>query len=97
MIKKTIVISGINLYQAGPLSIFYDLLDSLVCCERIKNEYNVIAFVHKNSLFEKYKKTDITFYELPKSRKNYIFRYYYEYVFFKKFSKKTKAEYLTLS
>lgn len=85
--KKLIAISGINLFQGGPLSIYYDFLDNLIANERVLEEYEIYAFVHKKSLFTKYFHTKIVFFELPKSRKNYIYRLYYEYIYFKRFSK----------
>lgn len=78
--KKLLVLSGINLFEGGPLSIYYDLLDSIIEQE-IDKRFDVIAFVHTKKIFLKYKKSHITFIELPKSRKGYLFRFYYEYVF----------------
>lgn len=85
--KKLLVLSGINLFEGGPLSIYYDLLDSIIEQE-IDKRFDVIAFVHKKKIFLKYKKSHITFIELPKSRKGYLFRFYYEYVFFRNWSRK---------
>ena len=50
---RTIVISGINLYEGGPLSIYYDCLDA-VWRTGLYKEYRIIAFVHKKELFQKY-------------------------------------------
>ncbi len=90
VMKKTLVISGINLYNGGPLSVYKDLLDAL-----IENDYHIryhiIAFVHKTELFKEYK-DKIELLELPRSRKSYLFRLYYEYVYFKSFSKKRKID-----
>ncbi|SDA30809.1 Glycosyltransferase involved in cell wall bisynthesis [Ruminococcus sp. YE71] len=85
MKKKTLVISGINLYSGGTLSIYKDFLSSIIenhYCDL----YDVIAFVYKKELFEEYKKY-IKLVELPLSRKNYIFRLYYEYIYFYFYSK----------
>lgn len=84
--KKVVVVSGINLFQGGPLSIYYDFLDSFIRLSSF-HDYEVIAFVHKVELFDKYRDCGIKFIELPKSRKSYLYRFYYEYSFFKKFSK----------
>lgn len=83
---KQYVISGINLFEGGPLSIFYDCLDA-VLDQGLTEQFEVVAFVHKKSLFEKYKDA-ITIIELPKSRKSYLFRLYYEYFYFRKYSRK---------
>lgn len=88
---KIIVISGINLFGGGPLSIYYDLLDSLIELN-YNQKYEIIAFVHKKNLFNKYR-NNINFIELPKSRKNYLFRVYYEYIYFYFWSKKRNIDY----
>lgn len=83
---REIVLSGINLFEGGPLSIYYDCLDCLVECE-IYKEYNILAFVHKKELFAKYA-DKIEFIELPDSRNSYLKRLWYEYFYFYRFSKK---------
>lgn len=84
--KKTIVLSGINLFEGGPLSIYYDCLDTVILSGIYKENW-IIAFVYKKELFEKYEKF-VTLIELPKSRKNYFYRLYYEYVYFCQFSRR---------
>ncbi len=82
---KKIVISGINLFEGGPLSIYYDILNILFEDKYFEN-HEITIFVHKKELFQKYiDKIEII--ELPKSRKNYIYRLYYEYIYFFKYSK----------
>lgn len=82
---RTLVISGINLFEGGPLSIYKDCLDNIIE-SNINETYNVIAFVHEQKIFSEY--TDkITIIELPKSRKNYLYRLWYEYVYFYFYSK----------
>ncbi len=88
--KKTIVLSGINLFEGGPLSIYYDCLDTVVM-SGIYKENRVIAFVHKKELFKKYEKF-VMLIELPKSRKNYLYRLYYEYVYFYQISCRHHAD-----
>lgn len=83
--KKTIVFSGINLFEGGPLSIYYDCLDAIVRSSILKI-CHIVAFVHKKELFIKYKDI-VELIELPKSRENYLYRLYYEYCYFYKFSK----------
>lgn len=87
---KTLVISGINLFEGGPLSIYYDCLNAILD-NKIDEEYKVIAFVHKKSLFLKYS-SRVSLIELPKSRKSYIYRLWYEYDFFYRFSRKNKVD-----
>lgn len=85
MDKKTIVISGVNLVDGGPLSVFLDLLDTVVDCGYSKQN-KIIALVGKKELFEKYE-GEIKLVEYRRSKNNWIYRLYYEFVGFKAFSK----------
>lgn len=92
MIKgKTIVLSGINLYEGGPLSVYKDMLSEMSSLGIIDNNH-VVLFVHSKELFSEYdEKTEII--ELPKSRNSYAYRLYYEYYYFKRFSRNFKIDY----
>ena len=81
------VITGINLYEGGPLSIYYDCLDTVIELG-LAERYEIVAFVHRLDLFSKYKDNGIEMIELPKSRRSYINRFYYEYFFFYQYSKR---------
>jgi len=87
---KKLVVSGINLFEGGPLSIFYDCLDAIMEL-KLTNHFEVVAFVHKKELFAKYS-DNIELIELPKSRKSYINRLYYEYFYFYNYSKKHEID-----
>lgn len=88
---EIIVLSGINLFEGGTLSIYLDCLECLVQ-NRIYEKYRVIAFVHDKTKFEKFSE-NIEFIELPKSRKKYLYRLFYEYIYFFFFSLKRKVTY----
>lgn len=88
---KTIVISAINIFEGGPLTILSDCLYYL--SEEKTNEYKIIAFVYDKSVFD-FK--NIEFIEIPKSRTNYLYRLYYEYIWFY-FKSKLIKPYLWLS
>mgnify|MGYP003480204681 FL=1 len=90
---KKIIVSGINLFEGGTLTIFYESLDNI--CQNLLDDYEVIALVHKKELFEKYN-DKITILEFPNGRKNYLFRLYYEYIYFY-FKFKSSNIYLWLS
>ena len=88
--EKTIVISAINFFEGGPLTILMDLIDEL--CSNEYSIFRIVIFIHrKDILIKKDYPINITFIELSKSRKSYLFRLYYEYIFFKSFSKKNKV------
>ena len=86
-INKVIVVSAINFFEGGPLSILMDCLNELSSTKY--SLYQIIILVHKKELFEdKIFPNNIVFKEFPKSRKHYFYRLYYEYIYFKKISKK---------
>ncbi len=87
---KKLVISGINLVDGGALSVFQDCMDTLVNSKYMKI-YDVIILVGQKSLFEKYSDR-VSIIEFKKSKKNWIYRLYYEYFYFKRMSKKIKAD-----
>ena len=59
------VISGINLFEGGPLSVFHDCLNNIID-EKINEKFKIIAFVHKKELFSKYQNLrNIEFKEFP--------------------------------
>ena len=90
--KKTIVVSAINLRSGGTLSILNDCLNYLDSV--LSLEYKIIALVHDKNLCIKTK--NIEYIEFPKSISSYIYRFYYEYYYFIKLSKKLQP-YLWLS
>lgn len=84
--KNTVIISAINFFEGGPLSILKDCLAFLNNSQYI-DHYRFIALVHKLDLFDKNDYANIEFIEFPKSRSSYLYRLYYEYFYFKNFAK----------
>jgi len=86
--RKTIVISAVNFFEGGPLTI---LKNSLIYTNQfLSAEYKIIALVHKIDLFEVDALPNITFLEYPKSRNSYFRRLYLEYHYFNTLSKRWK-------
>lgn len=85
MNKKKIVVSGINLFQGGTLRVYLNFCDEILRTG-LNKEYSFTLFVHKKELFDEFK-NDFEIIELPKSRNNWIYRMYYEYIYFHKYSK----------
>lgn len=81
---KKIVISGINAKEGGVLSIMHDFLSEL--SKNYGLEYTLIALVHNKNLFQNIQ--NVQFIEFPKSKKRWFYRFYYEFIYFKNFSKK---------
>ncbi len=84
--KPVIIISAINIFEGGPMTILQECLQTLD--NHFTEQFRVIAYVHKKDCFLNY--TTIDFIELPSSRKSWLHRIYYEYVFFKKESQRLK-------
>ena len=83
--RKKIVISAINLTDAGPLSILRDCLN--YASKELSGAYDIVALVCDKSLmgFD-----NIEYLEFPGSKRSWLARLYYEYVYFKDLSKKLK-------
>ncbi|KAF2325923.1 MAG: glycosyltransferase [Flavobacterium nitrogenifigens] len=82
---KKVVISAVNLFEGGPLSVLKDCLFAIEKSDEFA-EYEFVALVHKKDLFTENQYKKISFVEFPKSRKSYFYRLYYEYFYFKKFA-----------
>lgn len=94
LVKKTIVISAVNFFEGGPLTILDSNLSFVN--EFLAEKYEIIALVHKMELFDLAKFSKITFISFPRSRSSYFIRLYLEYFQFNALSKKWKP-YLWLS
>ena len=86
--KKIIIISAVNFFEGGPLTILKDNL--AFANSNLSDEYEIIALVHDKKLLPVDELSAIKFMEFPKSRKSYFNRLYLEYYYFKKLSKKIK-------
>jgi glycosyltransferase involved in cell wall biosynthesis len=84
--KKKIVISAINLFEGGPLSVLKDCLHAIENSKQFDN-CEFVLLVHKKDLFDINSYRKIVFIEFPKSRTSYFYRLYYEYFYFKGFAK----------
>lgn len=83
-----IVLSGINIDSAGMLSIYKDCISELL---RRNKKLELIALVHRRELFQEFY-GNVTLIEFPKSKKSWLLRCYYEYVYFKKISRRLKPD-----
>jgi len=90
--RKTIVISAINFFEGGPLSVLRDCVDYLNGSV-YKDSYVIVVLVHKIKLFESGLYPNIKFIAFPKSRTSYFNRLYYEYFYFKKIAKEYHADF----
>jgi glycosyltransferase involved in cell wall biosynthesis len=90
--KEKVVISAINFFEGGPLSVLKDCLNYVNKSDYL-HSYEFTALVHKIELFNLEEYSNITFVEFSKSRKSYFYRLYYEYIYFKKFAKDEKISF----
>ncbi len=91
--KKTIVISAVNLVEAGTLAILRDCLSYLSTLSG-RHEYRIVAIVYKKelALF-----SNIEYIETQWPKKRWVNRLWYEYISMKKISKELAPVDLWLS
>ena len=90
--KMTIVVSAVNFFEGGPMTILKECLAHL--SDHLSGRYRIIALVHNTSLLSGNK--NIEYIEFRNARKNWLYRLYYEYVLFYFLSRRLKP-YLWLS
>jgi glycosyltransferase involved in cell wall biosynthesis len=74
--------------EGGIFTILDNCLQQIALYNK-EDEYKIIALVGDKSKFEY---TNIEFLEFPKSKKNWLFRLYYEYYYFRKLSLKIQPD-----
>lgn len=79
--KKTIVVSGINMTQSGLKTILHEFLNAISLLNK-NHEYRIISLVP-----EKLQYPNIEYITFPFSKKSWFLRLYYEWVYFYFFSK----------
>ena len=72
--KPRIVVSGVNLTEMGPLSIFQDALESLAI--HYSGQYEIIALVHRRELFDV---SNVTYLEFPDIKVSWLKRLRFEF------------------
>ncbi len=76
--KKTIIVSAVALHEGGPLTV---LKECLSCLSRtLSGRYRIIALVHDAARIPAEK--NIEYWEYKRARQNWLFRLYYEYIYF---------------
>lgn len=88
--KKVIVVSGVNLVDAGPLSVYLDFLNALIKNSK-SEDYRIIALVGKKELFSQFE-NEIELIEFRDSKSSWIKRLYLEYFGFLKLSKRISVD-----
>jgi len=88
--KPKIVVSAINLFEGGTLSILKNCL-AFLTDSQYEEQYEICALVHRKDLFDLDDFANVSFVEFPKSRTSYFYRLYYEYFHFKHFAKENNV------
>ena len=84
-LKPKIVLSGVNFTGMGPLTVFKDAIASLA--EEYSDTYEIIALVHRASLFDI---PDVNFMEYPEVKTSWLRRLRFEYFECRRISEKLK-------
>jgi glycosyltransferase involved in cell wall biosynthesis len=82
-----IVISGVNLTEAGPLKVFKDVVKSFLNCD-----VEIICLVNSNELFNEIISSKITFIEYPNVKKKWMSRIFFEYIQCRRISEKLRPD-----
>tara|TARA_B100001989_G_C24551861_1_gene475899 strand:+ start:42411 stop:43523 length:1113 start_codon:yes stop_codon:yes gene_type:complete len=85
--KRLFIISAINITSGGPGRILNECLENST---KILDKFKLIALINDKKYIHKYTELSqkITFICFPKSNKNWLFRIFYEYIYFFQFSRK---------
>lgn len=83
--RKLIVISAVNLTEGGTLSIFKDCLQYV--SDHIASQFDVLVLAHDRRLCDV---PNVRYREFPLSKKSWLRRLFYEWVYFPKLSKELK-------
>lgn len=84
--NNTIVVSAVNLVEGGTLSILKKCVQELVVYNSGKKK--IVVLVHSKDILPQYE--DIEYKEYPLSKKNWMIRMFYEYIYFYFLSLKLK-------
>jgi len=82
-VKPRIVLSGVNLVEGGPLSVFQDALRELSVS--FSDRYTITALVHRRELFDI---PDVEYLEFPAVKNSWLRRLRFEYRHCKKLSER---------
>lgn len=80
---KTVVVSAINLFESGPLVVARDFMSALLSGEQFRRGgVKVVLFCHSAELYKDLARENLELIAKPLSRKSWLIRIFYEYVWF---------------
>lgn len=93
-LSMMVVVSAINLFQGGTLTIARDFLKELCAARpRSAEPLQIVVFCHAKELYAGMGLNGVEFCEKPLSRKSYLIRLFYEYVWFWFWSRNKDVDY----
>lgn len=90
--KGCIVVSGINLFEGGTLTIIRECVKYLDESKELEG-YKILALISRREYYQDLALRRVTLIEFPKARKSYFARLYYEYFYFKKFARQNNVNF----
>lgn len=88
LIKKKIVISAVNLTEGGGREVLLSVLRAI----SLDRRFNAIAIVNNKSKTDLIRSTNIKYLQVPKTKKSWVNRLLFEYVFSMPISKRLDAD-----
>lgn len=84
-----VVLSGVNIVSGGMLSVYKDCIRALLSyCDDVR----IFALVHDVALFLEFTDVRLSFFAYSKAKRSWLFRCYYEYVYFAGLAKRWKPD-----
>ena len=84
---KRIVLSGVNLFHMGPIEVYREALQSVA--ESFGDDYEIVALVHRKSLFSV---PGVRYIEFPRVRSSWFLRVKFEYFDLRTISRELNAD-----
>ena len=88
LIKKKIVISAVNLTEGGGREVLLSVLRAI----SLDRRFRAIAIVNNKSKTDLIRSTNIKYLQVPKTKKSWVNRLFFEYVFSMPISKRLNAD-----
>ena len=93
-VAMLVVVSAINIFKGGSLTIVRGFLKELCAGRPLSAEaLSIVVFCHSAKLFDGVDMSGVKFCEKPLSRKNWLLRLFYEYVWFWFWSRNKDVDY----
>lgn len=87
--KKTLVITGVNLVEGGPLTVLMDCINAVSECIS-KEDWRIFVFVNRKGLLPA--KEGVIQIEVPCAKRSWLLRMYVEWVYFPKVAHKLQPD-----